>query len=43
MNNIDLTKISKEQYYSLLSTTFQNFKMFSIKISENAFCKCEKI
>lgn len=43
INNIDLIKISKEQYYSLLSTTFQNFKMFPIKISENALCKCEKI
>lgn len=40
INNIDLTKLSKEKYYSLLSTTFQNFKLFPVRISENVFCKC---
>lgn len=42
LNDIDISKISTKKYYELLSPTFQDFRLFPFRISENITSKLKE-
>ncbi|MDO5047258.1 MAG: ABC transporter ATP-binding protein [Anaerococcus sp.] len=43
INGIDLKDIRKEDYYKILSPTFQDFRLFAFKINENLWAKRSRL
>ena len=42
LNDIDISKISTKKYYEILSPTFQDFRLFPFRISENITSKLKE-
>lgn len=42
LNDIDISKISTKKYYQILSPTFQDFRLFPFRISENITSKLKE-
>ncbi|KGF04298.1 ABC transporter ATP-binding protein [Anaerococcus lactolyticus] len=42
LNDIDIAKISTKKYYEILSPTFQDFRLFPFRISENITSKLKE-
>lgn len=42
LNDLDISKISTKKYYEILSPTFQDFRLFPFRISENITSKLEE-
>lgn len=42
LNDIDISKISTKKYYEILSPTFQDFRLFPFRISENTTSKLKE-
>lgn len=42
LNDVDISKISTKKYYEILSPTFQDFRLFPFRISENITSKLKE-